>query len=419
MELDPGFAIGHALLGMVYSNLGEPVLAAEDMRKAYVLRERLSERERLYIESQYYHINIGDLDKASQVSELYVQIYPRDFIQRAWLAVFYNELGQYDRAIEEAREAVRLDPNAWAGYVNLAGAYLSMNRLDEAQAVLKQAEERKLESQWLLATRYQLAFLKGDGPQMDRMVAQAMGKPGTEDVLSGAQADTNAYHGRLHTARELAIGAADSALRNDAKETAAQYYTRFAMEEAYVGQRQLAITNAEAGLKLAANRPVTLQAALALALVGDVGRAEHLTEGMNREFPGDTMLQAYWLPVIRAAMALQRKNAGRVIELLQQSVLYELTNELEPVYLRGQADLMLHNGSGAVSEFQKIIDHRGIVGNYPLGALARLGLARSYALTGDTAKAKAAYQDFLTLWKDADPDIPILKEAQGEYAKLK
>jgi tetratricopeptide (TPR) repeat protein len=365
----------------------------------------------------------GELEKWAQVCELWKQIYPRDRVPYNDLGHIYAALGKADKSVEEAREALRLEPNTWANYANLATYYVSLNRLDEAETVFKQAEERKLESQDLLDGRYQLAFLKGDAVQMERLVAQAAGKPGTEDVLLADQADTEAYHGRLAKARELRRRAVESAERNDAKETAAGYYSVAGLEEAYLGETNQARADADAGLRLAPNRSVQLRAALALALVGDSTRAEELADELSKNFPVGTLVQRYWLPTIRAAVAVERKNADKAIELLQVTTPYEvaawpLGATGSSIYMRGQAYLVLHNGSAAAAEFQKIRDHRGVVLNFPLGALAHVGLGRAYAMAGDKAKAKAAYQDFLALWKDADPDVPILKEVRAEYEKL-
>jgi tetratricopeptide (TPR) repeat protein len=304
--------------------------------------------------------------------------------------------------------------------MNLCIAYIYLDRLDEAEAVVKQAEERKLESEGLLGARYQLAFLKGDTAQMAHTVSAAMGKPGTEDVLLDAQANTEAWHGRWKDARQLTRRAMSSAEQNEARETAAGYEARMALGEVESGMREEARSDAYAAIKLASNRDVLERAALALALAGDTAAAEKLAAELDRTFPLDTLVQRYRLPAISAAVALQHKNPKRAVELLQVTGPIELGDDGDffPIYLRGEAYLMLRDGNAAAAEFQKFIDHRGRIGNLPWGALARLQLARACALSGDKTKARAAYQDFLTLWKDADPDIPILKQAQVEYAKL-
>jgi tetratricopeptide (TPR) repeat protein len=334
-----------------------------------------------------------------------------------------RSLANWERSLEEYRKALTLGPNDVDNYDNLGFIYMTLNRLDEAEAMYKQAEERKLEGEFLLQNRYILAFLKGDTAQMAQLASAAMGKPGSEDLLLALQADTEGWYGRLRDAHELTRRAMDSALHNDAKETAAGYQAQAALREAESGNREQARAEAKAAVKLAPNRDVRAMAALALARAGDTAAAEKLAAELDKTFPLDTLVQRYWLPTVRAAVALERKDPNRAIELLQVASAVELslatnfTTLMCPAYLRGEAYLMLHDGNQAAAEFQKFIDHRGLVYN-SWGALAHLGLARAYAVQGDTAKAKAAYQDFLNLWKDADPEIPILKEAKAEYAKL-
>jgi len=417
VELDPNFARAYSAIAGLYGS-------AEYARKAYELREKVSERERFHIEGIYYG-TVGDSEKQAQTYELYQQAYPRDYYPHVMLGNISSSLGDWEKALEEFREALRLGPNGAGNYVNLGFAYTALNRLDEAEEVFKQAEERGLANEFLPLCRYLMAFLKGDTGQMARLVSAAMGKPGTEDVLLAAQADTEGWYGNLKNAHELTGRAVDSAQHNDAKERAAAYQAVAALREVEAGNREQARAEAKAALRLAPNRDVRAIAALALARAGDTAGAEKLAVELDKTFPLDTLVHRYWLPTIRAGVALERKDPNRAIELLKTVSPIELGQPsniiswLCPVYVRGEAYLMLHDGHRASAEFQKFIDHRGIVVNFPWGALARLGLARAYALQGDTAKAKAAYQDFLTLWKDADPDIPILIAAKAEYAKLK
>jgi DNA-binding winged helix-turn-helix (wHTH) protein/tetratricopeptide (TPR) repeat protein len=425
VELDPKFALAYRAMAVAYSDGNEIGRAAEYSRKAHDLREKVSERERFSIDGFYYFIATGELEKAAQTYELWKQTYPRDSIPYANLGYIYFSLGNYEKALEESREALRLEPNNALSYLNVGGGYTSLNRLDEAEAVYKQAEERRLESETLLLGRYQLAFLKGDAPKMAQLASAAMGKQGTEDLLLAARADTEGWYGKLNNAHELTRRAMNSAQHNDAKESAASYQAAAALREAESGNQEQARADANAALKLAPNRDVRVVAALALARAGDTTAAERLVAELDKTFPLDTLVQRYWLPTIRAAVALERKDPKRAIELLKDTSTIELGQApsslnifLCPAYIRGEAYLMLHDGNRATAEFQKFIDHRGVVVNFPWGALAGLGLARAYALQGDTAKAKAAYQDFLTLWKDADPDIPILIAAKAEYAKL-
>jgi len=425
VDLDPNFAMAYSWIAGAYFDLNEIGRGAENARKAYGLREKVSERERFDIEGRYYLSATGELEKAAQTYELWQQTYPREDRAYRRLGFVSDVLGNWEKALEQYREALRLEPNIAANYVNLGWVYMTLNRLDEAEAVYKQAEERKLESEDLLEYRYFLALVKGDAAQMAQLALEVMGKPGREDdEFLAVQADTEGWYGRLKNAHELTGRAMDSAQHNDAKETAAGYQAEAALREVEAGNREQARADAHAALKLAPGRDVRAMAALALARAGDTAGAEKLAAELDKTFPLDTRVQRYWLPTIRAGVALERKDPNRAIELLKGASTIELgvptqfTIFLCPVYLRGEAYLMLHDGNRAAVEFQEFIDHRGLVENFPWGALARLGLARAYAMQGDTAKARAAYQDFLTLWKDADPDIPILKEAKTEYAKL-
>jgi eukaryotic-like serine/threonine-protein kinase len=429
VELDPNFATAYAAIAGVYSHRSEVGLAEENARRAYELREKVSERERLRIEAFYYLTVTGELEKAAETYELWQQTYPRDSFAWAASAFVSTGLGNWEKAVAEAREAIRLEPNNGVNYSNLALSYANLNKLIEAEAAYKQAEERKIGSDDLLSGRYLLAFLSGDTARMARLVSAAMGKPGTEDVLLGTQADTEGWYGRLKNAHELTRRAMDSALHNDAKETAALYQVAAALREVESGYPTQARADADAALKLAPNRDVRALAALALARAGDTARAEKLAAELNKASPLDTVVQRYWLPTIQAAVALEHKDPNRAIELLKVSSMIELGQPVQanvflcPVYLRGEAYLMLGDGNAAAAEFQKFIDHYGLVVNFPWGALARLGLARAYALEAMTDpaardKARPAYQDFLTLWKDADPDIPIYQQAKAEYAKL-
>jgi serine/threonine protein kinase/Tfp pilus assembly protein PilF len=425
VELDPKFAMAYVAQATIYHNIREAALAQENARKAYDLRDRVSERERLAIESQYYSTATGELEKAVEVYQVWKQTYPREFVPYANLGLLYINLGKYENSLEETREALHLEPNIIVAIANLAYDYECLDRLDQAQAVMKLAEERKVENALLLGIHYLLAFLQNDSSEMARLLSAAKDKPGIEDLLLSTAADTEAWHGRLARARELTRQAAESAERNNAKEAAANYLAAAGLREAEVGNREQARANANTALKLAVDRNVVAMAALALARAGETARAESLAAELNQSFPLDTLAQRYWLPTIRAALELQRGSPKQAIELLQATSPYELATPmplkivLYPVYVRGQAYLMQHNGSAAAQEFQKFIDHRGLVANFPLGVLARLGLARAYVLQGNSDNARSAYQDFFTLWKDADPDIPILKQAKAEYAKLR
>ena len=423
VELDPNFAAAYLGLAYGYYNLSEVGLAGEHARKAYRLREKVSERERFSIEAFYYSYVTGELEKAAQTYELWQQTYPRAYEPYENLGLISVSLGNYEKNLAESREALRLEPNDVLNYANLGLAYEELNRLDEAEAVYKQADERKLEGEFLLLDRYEFAFLKSDAAQMERFASAAMGKPGIEDLLLATQSDTQAWYGKLKNARELTRRAMNSAEHNDAKETAASYQAESALREVEMGNREEARTEANAAVKLAPNRDVKAMAALALALAGDTAGGEKLAGALDKSFPLDTLVQRYWLPPIRAAIVLERKDPNLAVKFLKETGGIEIGQPnslvaLIPVYVRGEAYLALGDGNRAAIEFQKFIAYRGVLTNFPWGALARLGLARAYAMQGDTVKARAVYQDFLTLWKDADPDIPILKQAKAEYAKL-
>ena len=414
--------MAYALTGTTYSNLGEAAMGADYTRKAYELRDKVSERERFYIDSHYFENVTGELEKTAEVLKVWKQTYPRDANPYLNLDFIDSQMGKYESGVQEAREALRLEQTAMI-YGNLVGDNLNLDRLPEAEAIIKQAEERKLESESLLGSRYGLAFLKGDQVEMARLVTAAAGKAGTEDVLLSAQGDTETWYGRIGKGREQTQRAIQLAVSNDAKETAAGYQAEMALREAALGNMNEARNGSSAVLKLAVNRDVQAVSALAMAEAGDAAAAEKLATELNKNYPLSTVVQSYWLPTIRAAIQLDRKNPGKALELLQVVTPYELGGVpggtvLCPAYVRGQAYLSLHNGNAAAMEFQKFLDHRGLVGNFPLGTLARLGLARSYAVQGDNAKARDAYLEFLTFWKNADPDIPILKQAKAEYAKL-
>jgi tetratricopeptide (TPR) repeat protein/predicted Ser/Thr protein kinase/anti-sigma-K factor RskA len=424
IELDPNFAVAYASLGVVYGNLGQASLAAENIKKAYALRDRVSEREKYRISALYYQNVTGELEQATQVYELWAKSYPQDTVPLGNLSVIYGNLGQNEKALSQAQETVSIIPDA-GGYSNLADSYLILDRFDDAQKTIEEAQKHNLVSDFLHFAIYQLAFLKGDAPEMDRQLAWSAGKPGTEDMLLSFQSDTEAYNGHLARARDFSRRAVDAAVRANSKETAAIWQVNAALREAEFGNLETAKQDVAAALKLAPGRDVEMLAALALARSGETLRAKMIVEELERSYPSETLLKVYWLPTIRAAIELNATNAAQSLVFLEAAAPYELgqpkqfqLGTMYPAYLRGQAYLLAHNGPAAAAEFQKLLDHRGTVVNFVTGALARLQLGRAYEMAGDTAKAKSAYKDFLTLWKDADPDIPILKEAKAEYGKL-
>jgi tetratricopeptide (TPR) repeat protein/predicted Ser/Thr protein kinase len=425
IELDPNFALAYLALGSNYSNLTQNSLAEENLNKAYELRDRVSERERYHIIGDYYSIGSGDDEKAIQAYELWAKSYPRDDLAPLQLGNEYMLSGRWERALSETQESLRLNQNDVVAYGNLGQIFLALNRLDEAKATFRQALVRKLDGWQLHQMMYYLAFLRGDAGEMKQQVEWGTGRPQSEDVLLSAQSDTEAYYGHMVKARDFSRRAVESALRVGAKETAATWQVDAALRNAEVGNGEQARQETASVLEMSSGTDVRKLAALALARVGDAAHADVTAEELRKGNPANTLSNYYWLPTIRAAIELDHKNPAKAIELLHPAVVYELgyslpfqTGTMYPAYVRGEAYLALHQGSQAAGEFQKFLDHPGIVLNFPLGALAHLGLARSYAVQGDTAKAKAAYQDFLTLWKDADPDIPILIAAKSEYAKL-
>jgi serine/threonine protein kinase/tetratricopeptide (TPR) repeat protein len=421
ISLDSNFATAYSSLAMSYYSLGEASRAAENARKAYELRERVSDRERLQIEGIYHSYVTGDVQQARQVYELWAQTYPRDASPRNNLGVCYATLGQYDKLLVECREALRLNPNAII-YANLAQSYLYLNRLEEARATAGEAQSKKFDSSNLRVYLYQIAFLKNDAAGMVQQVAWAKGMPGVEDWFLYMEAETNAFYGRLGKARELERQAVASAEQIQAKEAAASTEADSALREALFGNAAEARQGTAIAMRLSNGRDVQSEVALALAIAGDPTQAQSLASDLAARFPRDTLVQFIWLPEIHAQIALTRNESSKAIEALEAAIPYELgdvgSGDLYPAYARGLAYLAAHRGREAALEFQKILDHPGVVLNEPIGALAHLQLGRAYSMSGDTVKAKVAYQDFLALWKEADPDIPIYKQAKAEYAKV-
>jgi tetratricopeptide (TPR) repeat protein len=427
ISLDPNFAMAYAKLGSSYDNLGEGGLAAENERKAYELRERTSERERLYIESHYYQLASGDLEKARQTDAIWAETYPRDGVPRNELGANYTNLGQYESALGELREALRLDPSSGESYANLVVSYIYLNRLGDARATINEAQTKNLDSASLHQLAYVLAFLQNDTVGMSQQIAWGTGKSGVEDVLFALEADTAAYSGRLEMARRFSNQAVTSAERANKIETAAGYEAGAAIREALFGNAPEARQWAAAAAKRSTNREVQFGAALALAFIGDNGRAQKLLKNLSDRFPEDTIVQFSYLPTLRCQLALVHNDPRKAIESLQGTAPYELgipsggafTPALYPVYVRGVAFIAAKKGTESAGEFQKLLAHRGVVSNEPIGASALIGLARAYAVQGDFARARVAYQNFLALWKNADPNTLILHRAKTEYATLK
>jgi eukaryotic-like serine/threonine-protein kinase len=423
IELDPEFADAYAALGAAYSDLGEDTLWMENSRKAYELRDHVgSQRERFHIEGDYYDSVTGEMERANQTYVDWMQAYPDDYRPHQNLSANYCDMGQYDKAAEEEKAVLQLQPNNVNAFTALMGDYLALDQAEKAKDVFEEARKRKLDHNFLGLYRYYTAFLEGDSETMQRQLEWAIGRPGAEDALLSAESDTEAFYGRLDRARSFTKRAAQSAKNADAPETAAGWKANAALYEAEVGNKVQARAIASDALEMSRGRDVELQIALALARAGQLAQAEKIVAKLDAECPRGTMVQNYWLPTIRAAIELQKNNANKAIELLEETIPYELGNGLQghmyPAYLRGEAYLKLGRGHEAAGEFQKVLDHRGVVLNFVIGSLARLQLARAAGISGDTASARRRYEDFLGLWKGADANLPVLRAARTEYKSL-
>jgi eukaryotic-like serine/threonine-protein kinase len=421
-ELDPNFASAYVSLGTVYGNLELPAEAAENMTRAYELKDRVSERERFYIQGHYYRDVTEELEKAIPVYKQWIEEYASEPTPHTNLGNIYHYLGRFENALAEHQQALRLEPNGVLIYENLALNYASLNRFDDSIAMVNQAFSRKLDDVTLHLILMQVAFLRGDPATVQQQFDWGMGKPGIEDTFLGTQSDLEAATGHLAKARELTRRAIQSALQSGSKEMAAFWQGVGALHEAEMGNTREAAKQAEVALTISRNRDTLILAALALARAGDSDRARVLADQLNRALPQGTFMQFYWLPSLRAMMDLNHLDSAAAQRTLQPAAPYDLCSAppwqgLIPIYLRGQAFLQSHQGAAAAIEFQKVLAHRADI-NFLWGTLANLELGRAYAISGDTTKAKKAYQDFFTLWKDADADIPVLKAAKVEYAKL-
>jgi len=428
IEIDPKFAMAYAALGRMYGDIGESILSAENTSKAYQLRHHVSDYEKFFISASYDWQVTGDVEKAEQTCELWAQAYPRAMIPHAFLSgAIYPALGKYERSVEEAKIAVQLDPDFPIAYFILSSSDLALERIDEAENTLQRAYQRDLKSPELAVQQYLVGFWRDDKAKMQKDVAEAQGKSGMEDLISNSQALALAYSGHLVEARRMSERASDLAQKAGHRGMAALYEVQAALRESLFGNKIAAEQRAVAALGLSKSRDVQYGAAFALALAGDYPRSQALTNDLANRFPNDTTARFSYVPTLRAVLALKRGEPLRAIELLQTAIPYEFgtapgilydSGNFYAVYVRGQSYLAAHQNRDAAREFQNILDHRGIVLSDPIGALAHLYVGRAYAIGGDTAKAKAAYQDFLTLWKDADPNIPIVTQAKVGYAKL-
>ena len=432
VEIDPNFASAYAALGRIYGDIGESALSAKNTSKAYQLRDRASDQEKFFISLTYDLQVTGNLEKAQQTCDLWTQTYPRALFPHGLLSGgIYPNLGKYEKAVEEAKIAIGIDPDFSIGYSLLAASYMALERTGEAEKALQRASERKLDIPDFSVQRYVIAFLKNDTTVMEREAAQSRKKGGVDDWMSNAEGFVLAYSGHLEGARKMSRRAADLAWKADRREAEALYETDAAVREAMFGNVSTARQRASDALELSRSRDVEYEAAFALALSGDSSRSQTLTDDLSKRFPEDTIVRFIYLPTLRALLAVNHSQPTNAIDLLQTAIPYEGGTPIEggseyllgagslyPAYVRGLVYLALHQGAEAAAEFEKILHHRGMVVCDPIGALVRLQLGRASAMSGDRSKATSAYKDFLALWKDADPDIPILKQARAEYAKL-
>jgi tetratricopeptide (TPR) repeat protein len=428
LEIDPKFALVYAHLGLMYSSMGESALAKESTTKAYQLRDRASDRERFFISSLYDRDVTGNLERQEQTLQSWAQSYPRDRNAHGLQSGFALQgVGQFEKSIEEANFALAIDPDFSPGYINRAFSCFYLGRFPEVASTLQQASDHKIETPEALILQFYLAFVKGDNAAMNAAAALAKGKPGAEDWITLSQSLVLARSGKLASARKVLRNAIDSARQSGQRERAATFAAAEPVWDALVGNASAVRRTTKAALDLSNGRDVEYAAAFALALAGDVSSAQSLAADLQKRFPEDSSVQFNYLPTLRALEALRHQEPQRAIELLQ-AVRYEFGvpplnfnnffGGLYPTYVRAQAFLALGHGPEAAAEFQKILNHPGLNFADPTGALAYLGIARACLLQGDTAKARAAYQDFLSLWKDADSNIPVLQQAKAEFARL-
>lgn len=429
VEIDPQFAMAYGMLGRVYGDMGEWALSAENTSKAWRLRDRTSDRERFFLEASYDMQVTGNLERALKTCEAWSRTYPRENSPYGFLSgVIYPVQGRYDQAIEKARMAIEYDPDFVFGYNILAFEHMAVGDLKGAERALQEAEIRKLKIPDLAIARYQMAFLNGDQEGMDRVTAQTLKESDTEDWVAHMRSTVLAYGGRLQQAAKTSQHAIEAARRAGQPERAALFQAAEAIRDAFFEDKRAAVRHAESALRLSRGRDVQYAAAFALALTGDLPRARVLADDLQKRFPEDTAAKSIYIPEVRALIALKQHEPTKAIELLQTTIPYEqgqpqssfygFYGMFYPIYLRGEAYLAEGQGLAAAAEFQKILDNPGIVISDPSGALAHWRLGRSFALSGDRIKAKTAYENFFKLWKDADPDIPLLKRIRTEYASL-
>ena len=424
LKLDPYFALALSDLGTLYCNLDEESPCSHYAGEAYAFRDRVSERERFVIESNYFMYVSGELERAAQVFEVWKRLYPRMLYPYLIAALVAGNLGRIDVALANDLGAYGIKHVTAVLYRNLSEDYMTLNRFQEASAILDEARAKKLDES-LLQNRYQLAFLKNDEKEMENIIAASVGQPDDESDLLASQADTAAFYGRLGRARELSKRAVQSALSAGSKDSAANWEATAALREAEFGNREIARLHAKAAIALSSSKAVEIAVGLTLARSGDTERAREIADRLQRESPKDTLVENYWIPTIRAAIALDRADGREALKQLDITVPYEWGGErppftagatLYPAYLRGLAYLKTNDSGKALQEFQKILDNRGLVWNFPIGALAQLRRAQAYVARTDMPHAREAYRNFFLIWSQADESVSILSRARKEYA---
>jgi eukaryotic-like serine/threonine-protein kinase len=425
IELDPKFAMAYGALAAIYHNLGEAELARENTTKAYELRDRVTEAEKLSIESRYCLYVTGDREKAAEVYEFTVQNFPQSAGGFNHLGTSYSDLGRWQKGVDSFQEAMRLDPTRSTTYFNLAVSLMALNQVEAAGSVLAEADKRKFQTPALLQANYWLAFVRGDTGEMQRVLLRSSDVAGAQALLLSTRADTEAYYGHMEKAAELSRVAANLLQHDGDTESAANVLGQAALRDAEAGDPRRAHEFISQAQQLSQGQGVVMLATVVASRLGDVGIAETLSRGLNKQWPAATFVQKYWLPVVRAQNDLHQSRPSQAVEDLASAAAFELANPPEqssttiyPAYVRGRAYVATGDGSKAAAEFQKLIDHPGMILNSPLGVLARLGMARAYKRAGDLEKSRSAYHDFLEIWKDADPNLVTLKQAKAEYAAV-
>jgi tetratricopeptide (TPR) repeat protein len=425
VEIDPNFALAYSTLGRGYADVEEGDLSLASAARAWQLRERASDREKFVIDANYAILAMGNLEVARRTLETWAQMYPREALPHVMLSGYPNKAaGRFEQAIAEGRKAIELDPDFAIAYFNIAVNNVYLNRLDEAENVLRRAAGQGLEIDEFLMLDYDIAFLRGDEARMERVAARARQRSGAETWISNKEAFAQAYSGHLQRARVMSRRAVDHARQEAQPERGGAWEAASSIREAMFGHAAEAKARALAAVSLSQDREVEYCAAYAMAVAGETSRAQEMADDLARRFPENTVVRFSYLPVLRAQLALNHNDAAKAVEELQVAVPYELgaardfCGALHPVYVRGEAYLAAGKGAAAAAEFQKILDRRGVVGSEPIGALAHLQMGRALALAGETGQAKKAYEDFLAGWAGADAEIPILKRARAEYRNL-